>query len=386
MGTREGTMTPVRLLLVALLSYQGYALPSKTDAVVPEFDHHSALAKMSAANFIGAMTKSGNNEADCRAFGRENIDSISAEVLAEQGVLDALDTGAGCAAEGQDEVTAAQAHLAASQAALGPIQTNAAEVLRGQTHRLPSCVVSPLSADYATANAECVDAINQLTVADGAVEVAHQQISDAQTSLNDVTAEAARMMSGCHCRVQTEQLEAWAAASSATASRNLLWKKSHEVLCGLDQASTCNIPTCPTVTQPTVAAGVNAEDCSQYHQHCLRITTGTGSDNDGDLTVEVTARGVTTTTGNFASGVAVLQRCYSVAPSLQVRDHTVNAWTGSFEYSSDGGSTYSAMICSNCGAGTSAAMVVFDGNADGANQASTQCLNGATCAIAPASE
>ena len=121
-------------MLVALLSYQGYALPSKTDAVVPEtkFDHHSALAKMSATNFIGAMTKSGNNEADCRAFGRENIDSISAEVLAEQGVLDALDTGAGRAAEGQDEVTAAQAHLATSQAALGPIQANAAEVLRGQ--------------------------------------------------------------------------------------------------------------------------------------------------------------------------------------------------------------------------------------------------------------
>ena len=121
--------TPVRFLLVALVTYQCYALPSKPDAVVPEtkFDHHSALAKMSATNFISAMTKSGNNEADCRVFGHESLDSISAEVLAEQGVLDALDTGGGCAAEGQDEIAAAQAHLPLAQAALGLAQANAAE-------------------------------------------------------------------------------------------------------------------------------------------------------------------------------------------------------------------------------------------------------------------
>ena len=190
-------------------------------------------------------------------------------------------------------------------------------------------------------------------------------------------------MSECRCRVQTEQAEAWAAASSAVASHAVLWRRAHEVLCALEQASTCTIPTCPTVTQPTVAAGVNAEDTSHYHQHCLKITTGTGRHNDGDLTVAVTAGGVTTTTSNFALEAVVLQHCYSVAPSLQVRGHTSNVWTGSFEYSSDGGSTYSAMTCSNCGAGNNAASVVFDGNADGANQASTQCLNGATCAIAP---
>ena len=127
-----------------------------------------------------------------------------------------------------------------------------------------------MSADYATANAECVDAINQLTVADGAVEVAHQQISDAQTSLNDVTAEAARMMSECHCRVQQGQAAAWTAAG--TASHAADWKQAHEVLCALDQTSTCTVPTCPAVTQPTLAAGVADETCTVAASYTEKYT------------------------------------------------------------------------------------------------------------------
>jgi hypothetical protein len=99
-------------------------------------------------------------------------------------------------------------------------------------------------------------------------------------------------MSACHCRVQNERANAWTAAGTATASHAAEWKQAHEILCALDQTSTCTVPSCPDVTQPASASGVNAEGCSKYGQHCLRITTGTHEWNDGDLTVEVTAGAV----------------------------------------------------------------------------------------------
>merc|ERR1711957_306189 len=49
---------------------------------------------------------------------------------------------------------------------------------------------------------------------------------------------------------------------TATASHVADWKQAHEVLCALDQTTTCTVPTCPAVTQPTLAAGVADEVCS----------------------------------------------------------------------------------------------------------------------------
>merc|ERR1712086_643317 len=42
------------------------------------------------------------------------------------------------------------------------------------------------------------------------------------------------------------------------------WKASHEVICALDKTTTCTVPTCPTVTPPTLADGVANADS----QHC----------------------------------------------------------------------------------------------------------------------
>merc|ERR1711957_708768 len=49
---------------------------------------------------------------------------------------------------------------------------------------------------------------------------------------------------------------------TATASHVADWKQAHEVLCALDQTTTCTVPTCPAVTQPTLANGVAAENCA----------------------------------------------------------------------------------------------------------------------------
>ena len=84
----------------------------------------------------------------------------------------------------------------------------------------------------------------------------------------------------------------------------------------------------------------------------------------------------------WALGATVLATCYNApVTGLQLRNPTTNAWTGSVEYSEDVGSTYSPLECSTCSVSGLTYSIVVDGNGDGANQASTQCLNGATCTL-----
>ncbi|CAK0903702.1 unnamed protein product [Prorocentrum cordatum] len=60
---------------------------------------------------------------------------------------------------------------------------------------------------------------------------------------------------------------------------------------------------------------------------------------------------------------------------------TSNGWAGSMLYSTDGGNTYVSVACADCVGTTDSRSMVFDGNADGDNMASTQCLNGNVCSF-----
>merc|ERR1712028_313365 len=91
----------------------------------------------------------------------------------------------------------------------------------------------------------------------------------AEAARDLVVAEASRLMSGCLCRIHKEQAAAWASVSTATAAHAADWKQAHEVICSLDQTTTCTVPTCPTVTQPTVATGVANADS----EHCTTAPT-----------------------------------------------------------------------------------------------------------------
>ena len=79
-------------------------------------------------------------------------------------------------------------------------------------------------------------------------------------------------MSGCLCRAHKAQTAGWAAATTAHASHAADWKQAHEILCALDSASTtCNVPTCPVVTKPAVATGVE----NAVQNHCTEAPTAT---------------------------------------------------------------------------------------------------------------
>jgi len=118
---------------------------------------------------------------------------------------------------------------------------------------------------YTIADGACTSAKSALTKADLAVRSAKTAVANGQKANKDALAQAAQLMSSCHCRVQQEQAAAWNAASSATAANAADWKQAHEVLCAVDKtANECEYDACPTVSQPTVAPGVAEEDCSSF--------------------------------------------------------------------------------------------------------------------------
>merc|ERR1712086_295919 len=198
-------------------------------------------------------------------------------VTSEQGTLAAVDTGAGCAQEGQsgvatattnkanadaDVVTKTQAVTDASATQATACNAPVTMVVNLPTLTASTCYGYTQEAQFLSVQAACDAANTALSQANSALGVAQTAATDAQTALDAAVAEAARLMSECHCRVQREQAAAWTAAGTATASHVADWKQAHEVLCALDQTTTCTVPTCPAVTQPALAAGVADEVCS----------------------------------------------------------------------------------------------------------------------------
>merc|ERR1712166_446914 len=271
--SRRANMMGQRVFIIALMaSSLCVALPT-TDLVVPEAKN----AGTSGAQFVQSTLKSGGTEAQCRKFATETISGVNAGVTAEQGELDLFDTGAGCAQEGQSGVATATTNKAnadddvviKTQAVTDATATQATAcnapvtmVVNLPTLTANTCYGYTQEAHYLSVQAACDAANTALSQANTALSDAQTAATDAQTALDAAVAEAARRMSVCHCNVQQEQAAAWTAAGTATASHVTEWKKAHEVLCALDQTTTCTVPTCPAVTQPTLAAGVADEVCS----------------------------------------------------------------------------------------------------------------------------
>jgi len=280
--SQRDNMMGQRVFIIALIASLCVALPT-TDLVVPEAKDSGT----SGAEFVQSTLKSGGTETQCRTFATDTISSINAGVTSEQGVLAAIDTGSGCAQEGQSGVATATTNKAnadavvvtKTQAVTDATATQATAcnapvtmVVNLPTLAASTCYDYTQEADFLSVQAACDAANTALSQANSALGVAQTAATDAQTSLDAAVAEAARLMSECHCRVQQEQAAAWTAAGTATASHAADWKQAHEVLCALDQTSTCTVPTCPAVTQPTLAAGVADETCTVAASYTEKYT------------------------------------------------------------------------------------------------------------------
>jgi len=274
-----------RLLMLTLAVYCCTAAPS-TDLVVPENLDFTTFSKLAPTDFLQAVIKSGGTKADCRSFATNTISTIGESVKSQEETWAAVDTGAGCASEGQEFVRVAQANLQGKQGVLASKQGSAKAAREAKTAACTaavdisvgldtltktSCYDYATEASFMSADAACNQAKTAVTQADGAVDAAQTGVEDAQGEVDDAVAEAARLESGCLCRVHQEQADAQSAVQKATASNAADWKQAQEVLCALDQTTPtqCSVPACPTVTQPTLAAGVANAD----KEHCTAAPT-----------------------------------------------------------------------------------------------------------------
>merc|ERR1712166_82554 len=272
-----------RLLIIALAVCFCDAAPT-TDLVVPEYLDFAAFSKLAPTAFLQAVIKSGGTEAECRSFATTTINTISESVKSEGAILNAVDTGAGCASKGQELVQVAQGRLEAKEGVLAAKEGSAEEARNAKTAactaavdmsvgldtlKKTTCYDYSSEASFISTDAACNQATTASSQATAAVVSATTDVQYAQGEVQDAVAEAARLESGCLCRVHQEQAAAQVAAQTATTAHADDWKQAQEVLCAVDQTTPCPMPPCPTVTQPTLAAGVANADT----QHCTPAPT-----------------------------------------------------------------------------------------------------------------
>merc|ERR1712166_1183675 len=212
-----------RLLIIALAVCFCDAAPT-TDLVVPEYLDFAAFSKLAPTAFLQAVIKSGSTEAECRSFATTTINTISESVKSEGAILNAVDTGAGCASNEQELVQVAQGRLEAKEGSAAKAHdaeatacTAAVDMAVGlDTLKKTTCYDYSSEASFISTDAACNQATIASSQAAGAVVSATTDVQYAQGEVQDAVAEAARLESGCLCRVHQEQAAAQIAAQTAT--------------------------------------------------------------------------------------------------------------------------------------------------------------------------
>jgi len=123
----------------------------------------------------------------------------------------------------------------------------------------------------------------------------------------------------------------------------------------------------------------------EIDNYCVEVVTGPeGTLNDGSLELEIDqGNGWETLRAakHYTHGETVVSQCFATKPNqLRGKGPATNAWAGTLKSSTDSGSTYTDLICSNCGSSSGPnGIFAFDGNTDGGNMGQHTCLNGVWC-------
>ena len=115
-------------------------------------------------------------------------------------------------------------------------------------------------------------------------------------------------------------------------------------------------------------------DTTQSGPDCLRITTT----NEGYMSVMVDGFALTDSSTMHPDSTVLVDSCFPSMMTITGRNVMTNGWAGTWEISTDGGSTYMDAQCTNCAPGTvGSPQITFDGNSD--DEAIDRCSNGAAC-------
>ena len=128
---------------------------------------------------------------------------------------------------------------------------------------------------------------------------------------------------------------------------------------------------------------VTGAQSSSDAKGCIKITTGTGNNHDGRVTVYANQgqgfEAATPVNKRYDKGAIVLDACYANLKAVRMQNTDNDAWKGSVTFARDKAGPYKPGYCATCTRTGSSAVIVVDGNGDGATP--TACQNGKMCDI-----
>merc|ERR1711959_494567 len=238
MGAQHKRKTQSTVLLVSLAVIFANASPI-SDSVVPEDTDFAMDTDLSEARAtINDMIADGASDADCRKLTGDTINDIKSSVEILRKEIDAVSSGVECNTEGQTQVKI----------------TAEAQTKAHTTLTVGKCDTFFSHSSYVTAKASFKTATKAFEHATGA----HTQ---AVTEAKMAVETAKKMRHQCLCKKKKEHETAYSVRHASAAANLKAWVKAHQIICVLDDKTSCRIPAVPTVTRGKIYSDAKEAKC-----------------------------------------------------------------------------------------------------------------------------
>merc|ERR1711981_210107 len=269
MGVQQPSATPraektmMRVTMLAVVIAAAYVSAQETEGV-PEDNLFALDDDLSEARAtLQSMQAAGKSEKECRKLVTDTKNEIETNIRTEQNIIDGLDNGKKCEVHfknTEDEKTEAKRTEDEEKKAKDEVQKAKDAVVVFGKHTFSSltegdCSVFFSSSSYLSAKKKHEEATTSHTKAVGAKKQAEETYAK-------VVAQAKKDTQKCHCDTKIKHAEAIKKGHANDEANKKAWAMAHKLECVLDGKTSCTIPPCPTVKAATLAAGVNAADCS----------------------------------------------------------------------------------------------------------------------------
>merc|ERR1711977_200879 len=253
MGAQHKRKMQSTVLLVSLAVIFANASPI-SDSVVPEDTDFAMDTDLSEARAtIDDMIADGASDADCRKLTGDTINDIKSSVEILQKEIDAVSSGVECNTEAQTK-----AHPTLTTAKKELTKTTEAKVDFGSrvysTLTVGKCDTFFSHSSYVTAKASFKTATKAFEHATGA----HTQ---AVTEAKMAVETAKKMRHQCLCKKKKEHETVYSVRHASAAANLKAWVKAHQIICVLDDKTSCRIPAVPTVTRGKIYSDAKEAKC-----------------------------------------------------------------------------------------------------------------------------
>merc|ERR1711885_123313 len=247
MGAQHKRKMQSTVLLVSLAVIFANASPI-SDSVVPEDTDFAMDTDLSEARAtIDDMIADGASDADCRKLTGDTINDIKSSVEILQKEIDAVSSGVECNTEGQTQV---KITAEAQTKAHTTLTTATKELTKTKEHKVDFGSHS----SYVTAKASFKTATKAFEHATGA----HTQ---AVTEAKMAVETAKKMRHQCLCKKKKEHETVYSVRHASAAANLKAWVKAHQIICVLDDKTSCRIPAVPTVTRGKIYSDAKEAKC-----------------------------------------------------------------------------------------------------------------------------